>query len=121
MFVTKNGWTKARMIEQLKLRVPPNGCVDDSPEVKCVYRKNHDPHGAACAVGAFIPDEVYRPEFDTSGNGFDEIYTEIGCHMPLSRFGMSKLQNEHDVVKDNTLERLIAWVNAHVEDADATC
>ena len=57
MFKTINGWTKVKMIQELRKYLPKDGsrCMQD-PRT-CVYENDK---GERCAAGAFIPDRSIR-------------------------------------------------------------
>lgn len=92
-------------------------CDSESYTV-CRYR---NPDGLKCAVGEFIPDEVYDPRFESygiSGNTFYKHLDAIVPYMPLEAEAMGRLQHVHDKESEpesTVNQRLIDWVNENVE------
>jgi hypothetical protein len=113
MYKTQNGWTKQRIIEQIKHR--NNGEKAGNGE-ECFYRTKD---GNACFAGCFIPDEDYKKEFE-SRNIFAlmSIYPELVDKMPLPAHGMDELQRIHDksFTGENLHEKMERWVNDNVEE-----
>lgn len=133
MFKAINGYTKARILEVIQntfqgksMKVMSNG----SPS--CAYRGEN---GSKCAVGLFIPDEVYRDamdELDPKWNGTDvetslQRFPELGQHMPLEVEALQKLQSIHDGEKlqyetdlrptETIKNELLQWVETNVEES----
>lgn len=119
-----NGFTKATILEKIETEFKGKG---HSNITGCSYRGDN---GTKCAVGLFIPDEIYDPKMDKAKDKDDKdledatlgniasAYPEILPYMPLSRHGMRQLQIIHDRSRENeTKTALINWINEHVEDA----
>ncbi len=117
MFKTINGWTKARMIAQIRLR--NDGTKSVNTRGGCVYQS---PTGNACAVGCFIPQGDYREELD-NGIGVREVFLwqEMRLAMPLAVEGLTRMQSVHDnapsEIGGDMRERLANWINENVEDS----
>lgn len=118
-YETKNGWTKERM--KTAINTGNNG-TRSFERHNCVYRADN---GNKCAVGCFIPDEVYIPEMDIdqgSGTGADAIIHGFDLHhyMPLNNHGMGEMQIIHDNVDDGADIRikLCNWIDANVEESE---
>jgi hypothetical protein len=114
MYKTINGWTKEKMIEQIIKK--NNGTQSfDIEDDYCMYRSN----GNACAVGCFIPDELYSKDMEgkTCGAIFFR-YPTLGSKMPLKGTVMRELQDEHDYClrDENVRDRMISWINKNVQD-----
>lgn len=128
MYQTKNGWTKAKMIEHIKLNFKGRSIKTGTKDV-CMYR---GPDGKKCGVGLFIPDPLYDPIFegrsaeglkDAIGlNGLPEqvakLYPEILAAFPLKLEGMQKIQNKHDEASndESALDGMIHFIEDEVED-----
>lgn len=108
MFKTINGWTKAEMIEVIKNR-PNYICSNES---NCLYRDNR---GGACAIGAFIPDDLYDPCIERKGAiGIAETYE--GLHFPLKPAVLATFQSVHDKALGGDINAiLIKWIEDNVE------
>lgn len=122
MFKTINGWTKARMIQEIQTKMldhkSTNGFV-------CVYRA---PDGNRCAMGVFIPDDLYDSKMEcknahalTQRSSHYEIFKPLLAVLPLGFEGMTDLQAVHDndYIQDteDPRPRLIKWIEENVEDA----
>lgn len=115
MYNTINGWTKAKMLEHISQNFKGKSVNDDG---LCVYRGNN---GTKCAVGLFIPDEIYTKRMDSdkgmSAIQLSRFYPDVANHMPLGLQEMHYLQLVHDNSNPaNTKESLINWVNTYVKD-----
>lgn len=120
---TINGWTKSSMIQHIKDNFKGKSVSDFNGDT-CLYR---GPNDTKCAVGMFIPDNLYKPEMDQSsatdinGGGVSysklvTIYPEISPFMPLEPTDMTALQAAHDSSHSNdTLDEMIHWIDTHVE------
>lgn len=120
-----NGYTKETMIAKIKEK--NNGRPAKTITGKCVYREGSN----ACAIGCFIPDELYNPQMDISCdyfiydykitgevgvNALLKAYPDLKNYIPLSLEGLLKMQGVHDCSIDDTHENLIDFINNHVED-----
>ncbi len=118
MFKTINGWTKARMTAQIRLRNDGTKSVDTRG--RCVYQS---PTGNACAVGCFIPRGQYWGGFDDGDMGVREVFLwqEMRLAMPLAVEGLTRMQSVHDnapsEIGGDMRERLANWINENVEDS----
>jgi len=115
MHKTINGWTKEKMIAHIKAEFKgksENGAI-------CLYR---GPEGKKCAVGMFIPEDLYRKNMDTEngngGIGAKWIIEKFKLQdiMPLDNLGMGCLQFCHDQsIPSETLSDIIRWIDTNVE------
>lgn len=107
-----NGWTKSKMIETIKAR---NIGKQSRDKVSCLYR---GPEGNRCAVGCFIPDELYYTGMEH--RSVDTLLrTEPGLlpHMPLPTDAMLRLQVIHDSERwADPRPALIDWIKQHVDE-----
>ncbi len=115
MYKTINGWTKEKMIAQIKLK--NNGSKAEYKHL-CRYRTDE---GNACFVGAFIPDDVYSPSFEGSVHFLLKEYPNMLPIMPLDEDALAKLQHVHDGHESAIMaplhQRMEEWINDNVEDA----
>ncbi len=116
-FECQNGWTKEKIISRIREKMLDH--PSKLPNGACVYRA---PDGNCCAVGTFIEDEDYEPEWDSttawpSGCPVDEIWGSVEHTMPLNLTAMDLLQNVHDELDLHVDPRpaLEAWIEEHVE------
>jgi len=114
MYKPINDWTKQRMLEHVKREFKGKSIHQNG----CAYRGLN---GAKCAVGMFIPDELYDPMMDYgSQNNVDYLlskYTELEKIMPLEYSGLSLLQKAHDRSMDYAcLSNIIQWIDKNVSE-----
>lgn len=109
-----NGWTRAKMIERIRERVPVKGGYIDGRG--CRYRV--DPRDAAsgtCVAGAFIPDDMYSPNMEGQGAS---NFRSVADKFPLALNDMRPLQRFHDCAcvteGANVQEACIDWVRNNV-------
>lgn len=79
MYNPVNGWTKVKMIEQIKLK--NNGKKSKNElDGRCMYKT---PNGNHCAIGCFIPDSHRALRFE--GNVLELLieYPELRTNMPF--------------------------------------
>lgn len=123
-----NGFTKQKMIDTINEKMLDHGSWNPGVHPDgvsgpgfCAYRS---PNGNKCAVGVFIPDDLYVPEMEGRGVrhiSFTDFYPGIEKCMPLELDGLYEMQQRHDVsaTQTPTLDprpALIEWINANVED-----
>lgn len=109
MYKPINGWTKRKIVNHIKKNF--KGKSKDS--FMCMYR---DSDGRKCAVGLFIPDDMYDESME--GHTFATLTrtTDIEEYMPLENTAMWDFQLIHDHSKENeTLEKMLEWVKTNVE------
>jgi hypothetical protein len=126
MYNLINGYTKKAMIA--KILEGNKGWKSTRSSEKngtCVYRASD---GNKCAVGCFIPDELYEPEMDEGQSEYDGIdaktllktYPKLNNFMPLEVEGLLELQSVHDAFIDGigvSLKQAIAhWIENNVRD-----
>lgn len=123
MFQTMNGWTKEKMIEQIKNEMLDH--VSANPNVSnrmvCAYRADD---GNKCAIGVFIPNEVYNSSMEGRTPLSPEFWHVLAMYMPLNAHGMWQMQQIHDhsdVLFKNAMRPidprplLIEWIQNNVE------
>lgn len=118
MYKTQNGWTKEKMIAHIetefKGRSVKPGTLND-----CLYR---GPNGKKCAVGMFIPNELYNIDMDGPQNSAHCVIRGFNLNgvMPLDEDGMDSFQRAHDHVSigadEEVLMDLINFIEAEVTD-----
>lgn len=112
MYKTINGWTKEKMIEQIKLRNNGTKSVDRIVG-GCFYRGINN---NCCAVGCFIPDEEYKYSFDVA-RSFYEVYSQLKRFMPLNFNGMCNMREVHDNFEGEDMHVVLEnWINENVQD-----
>lgn len=93
-YTPTNGWTKAKILEQLDERMPDEGAAMRNDN--CCYLTED---GKTCAAGAFIPPEFYREQWDAMQLYIYKVSSqvpELKDHMPLNMNGLILLQEVHD-------------------------
>lgn len=116
-FETTNGWTKAEMLAWVMFNYNGKSVRVYRSLHSCRYR---GPNGKKCAVGMFIPDELYNPLFE--GAGACELLQdnpELCSNMPLEPMGMRVLQGIHDdspTNGDEVLQNMVGWIKKNVRD-----
>ncbi len=135
MYKTQNGFNKASMIATIRARnkgVRSRVTFTGGTFGSCRYRSGHvstgmDANPNMCAVGCFIPDELYDVEME--GYVPDSIvqdlslcqkFPQLVTHMPLCPEGMQMMQGAHDRYdKDGDVrDALEKWINTNVEDSN---
>ena len=89
-----NGWTKAKILEQLNARMPNEGAA--TRDGNCCYLTDDD---RTCAIGAFIPKKLYKKEWDErKSNVFTVVCQSVAVEaaMPFCMNGLITLQQLHD-------------------------
>lgn len=120
MYQPINGWTKTRIIDHIKTNFKgqaKNGTI-------CQY-KTED--GKKCAVGLFIPDEVYHIDMESRAViNLMEYNPKLINFMPLPVNALGLLQNVHDAYlnsesgdlrpESQVLPDILAWVEKNVSE-----
>lgn len=108
-----NGWTKKSMIEHIKKEFKGKSLRNPGKSDKfCAYRGNNN---TKCAVGMFIPDDVYTVEME--GKNITTLDVGIYKYMPLDIEEMLMLQRKHDnSYEDKTLIDMLNWIEKNVEE-----
>lgn len=119
MYTPCNGWTKATILRAIR-----EGMQDrpswDAEMKRCVYRA---PDGARCAVGVFIPDDLYAASCERMGAGvLLATFPGLVDSMPLSEGALLRLQHIHDTTALYVDPRpeLIKWIKNNVAE-DSAC
>jgi hypothetical protein len=97
------------MIEAIKQG--NDGTASTMDGIGCAYRGSNN---NKCAVGCFIPDDLYRSSFESVW--VRNLPQNIIDIMPLNVEGMVLLQEVHDDDSDNVREAMIEWIEDHVQD-----
>jgi hypothetical protein len=113
MYKTINGWTKQKMIDHINCNFTIQSM--DQRGDTCMYR---GVSGAKCAIGLFIPDELYNVSMERQYLPFlIKLEPKLSFAMPLEQEAMSLLQNVHDRSSTNdVLLLMIEWIKDHVEE-----
>ncbi len=122
MYKPINGWTKESIIDHIiynfkgkSVVVHSSAIYPDTGVESCKYR---GPNGKKCAVGMFIPDELYHPNIEGSCIRSTKLINInlLKSNFPLHIDAMEDLQEIHDVSDpDCTLTDLIDWVDKNVK------
>jgi hypothetical protein len=118
MFVTKNGWTKERMKEQIRKRNTGKRAMGIHRNRNvCTYLTDDGKN--SCAVGAFIP---VGHEATLLMGGVVELldtFPRLKSRLPLDQEGLIFMQDEHDLAWDgvDVREALCKWIDQNVQDA----
>ena len=106
-----NGWTKEKLIEKIETDFKGKSVGEDGRT--CLYRGKQ---GTKCAVGLFIPDELYSLKMEhRSVNSLLNEFDLLKTYMPLYNDSMDNLQFIHDnSSKGNCKQEMIDWVNNYV-------
>jgi hypothetical protein len=125
MFTPINGWTKQGMIAHIEKEfkgLSVNGTT-------CLYRSNRNGQVTKCAVGMFIPDDVYNVKMEMTlyESQLLKDFPVLHTLMPLNQQAMRDLQTVHDRFADDeirvggdssretVLGALIGWIERNVE------
>jgi hypothetical protein len=103
-----NGWTK----ETILAKIESDFTVKSKNGEYCQLRGLN---GAKCAVGIFIPDDLYAPDMEEQV--VYELFDTAGLRelMPLNARAMVAFQRIHDEAEDaNVKADLINWVQQKV-------
>lgn len=109
-----NGWTKQELMSKIKLEFKGKSLAHETPRT-CLYR---GPEGKKCAVGLFIPDELYSQAFENrSYFSLTNKNPELRKFMPMDEESMNALQFVHDTSKiETTKEKILKWIDTNVFD-----
>jgi len=113
MYKPINGWTKQRILGHIKREF--KGKSETSDGESCLYR---GPNGTKCAVGMFIPDELYDPRMDELSfiDHVVKFFPKIKSVLPLDLKALCKLQDIHDQsTKRKCLLNIIQWINENIK------
>jgi hypothetical protein len=113
-FKTKNGWTKERMIAQIRKYNDGTRALDEFGT--CRYQTSS---GNRCAVGCFIHDGHEGLRSRRALYGLLADHPDLNDVIPLDYSALSKMQSIHDDEdgKGDVRDRLESWINKNVEDA----
>jgi hypothetical protein len=90
MSVYNNGWTREKVMEQIKKRNIGEQAYESG---ECLYRTSN---GNCCLVGCFIPDDKYRESMESTSAFTVITENNLEKYMPLSPRAMEALQQFHD-------------------------
>lgn len=119
MYKPLNGWTRDKMIRAIEVGMLDHRSMLPGQENggSCAYRAAD---GGRCAVGLFIPDDVWhdQPRWrsingDDVGTLLDE-YPGLEAYMPLPLDALRDMQVVHDRAAGDPRPWLSAWVRANV-------
>lgn len=117
MYTLINGWTKESLIAHVKKNFKGRSV---NSEGKCSYRGSK---GKKCAVGMFIPDDLYTPDMEQEPLKSIMGISGLGGKMPFERKGMAMFQNAHDTLNLNTkkdgMRYLIQWIENNAQELTA--
>lgn len=101
----KSGWTKEEILRVIKEKNNNTVCMNKD---KCAYRNSE---GNACAIGAFLPDDLairidkdYSEGVDITELLRSDLYSEkVLYYMPTKEvYFLRQLQAVHDNTKDDS-------------------
>jgi hypothetical protein len=114
MFKLSNGWTKERVMEQI--RKYNNGTrseVSEDGEINCLYKA---PNGNRCAIGCFIPDDHPSLEWEGGVLHLKRIYPELMKLMPFDEpMALLAFQRSHDNSDGDVYQSVQHFLNCEVE------
>lgn len=106
-----NGWTKEKVMEHIRNNFKGKSIAEDG--IMCLYRGLNS---KKCAVGMFIPDEVYINEMDDCGvcSLLFNRFPFLNQIMPLNVTYMYELQKRHDNAESNNqcLHNMLNYVDS---------
>lgn len=123
MYKTKNGWTKAKMIEAIQTRNKGiaarniHDCEEDEDVSygSCVYETKDGNH---CAVGCFLPSGDVAMQFFGGVYSLLQRYPHLSKVLPISSDGLAEMQHIHDSTTGlDPRPALIEWIEKKVEDS----
>lgn len=117
MYKCINGWTKETMINHIKKEFKGKSVsyIDCGNDELCLYR---GPEGKKCAIGMFIPDNLYAERMEEDGliSKIIRTYPKVKYVLPLDLDGLLLLQEVHDNSdEDDTLNDMLDFIEANVE------
>lgn len=112
-----NGWTRDLMIKAIWQG--NNGTKSIAYENVCRYR---GPGGNKCAIGVFIPDDVYDSGYTEGMSATDllDLFPGLKSYMPLAdAIALDWLQRTHDHAGISDPRPLLeGWILENVEDGN---
>lgn len=115
MYELQNGWTKKQMKKAI---LQGNMNTKSLAYGYCAYNA---PDGNRCAVGCFIPDDIYFK--DMEGQNIELLahsYPGINSYLPIDAEGLCWLQLTHDNFVQygtNTMHSvLLKWIEDNVQE-----
>lgn len=116
MYKPINGWTKKEIIRAIKRgnKGAKSNLKRYLGDTMRVYRGED---GYKCAVGIFIPDDVYHDSCEGEVVGKLLIdFPGLATFMPLPTSALDQMQNIHDTCSDHDPRpELIEWIEENVE------
>jgi len=115
MYKPINGWTKQRILGHVKREFKGKSKTLDGR--RCLYR---GPNGTKCAIGMFIPDELYDTRMDCgTQNDLESLLSEfptLKSYMPLQFLALQEFQSIHDSSTNETCYvDIIQWIDENVK------
>lgn len=94
-----NGWNKEKFYKQIEKKNGWSRCTESIYNNSCTYRCAYrNEKGKACAIGAFIPDSMYKKSFE--GHDIRSLLKHNSLllnHMPFKNITILHLiQSIHD-------------------------
>lgn len=118
MYTTINGWTKAKMIEHINTNFKGWAGIEHSDGKTSCYYRTPEIDSRGCAVGIFIPDNMYKAEIEgSSADRAIKKIPELAAVMPLDTNGICMMQSVHDAATKDTLDHILRFIDAFVQDA----
>lgn len=117
-----NGFTKKKMIAVIKREFKGKSFIDRSNGITCAYRGED---GTKCAVGMFIPDNLYHSAMDSDEAGTTiqhivNLSPKLKQVLPLNIKALEEFQTIHDQLEnafsnDEQKQELIDWIERRVK------
>lgn len=108
-----NGWSKLDLINKIETDFKGKSVAENGRS--CLYRGLD---GKKCAVGLFIPDELYNPAFENRSFFWITMNApDLLNFMPMDAESMNALQWAHDKSKIETSKaQILKWIDTNIKD-----
>lgn len=108
-----NGWTKAKVMKQVKKYNDGTRAINGR-DGACAYQTGD---GNRCAVGCFIPDNHSALESDLPADKLIERYPDLANVMPFRAYDLCSFQVAHDFTPNyyNVYDSIEEFLNTKVE------
>lgn len=108
-----NGWSKLDLINKIETEFKGKSVAENGKS--CLYRGLD---GKKCAVGLFIPDELYNPAFENcSYFAITRKTQHLLKFMPMDGESMDAFQFIHDSSKiETSKEEILKWIDTNIVD-----